>query len=211
MQSSEDDEVYTRPKRARFVNIILCDDMHFNIMACMFDKAREGAAWLHDWARCPSGSATGGCCWKWCFRYRQYQQRVMALRVSSITCISSMRAEKAEHDINCVEGSYIIGSQYPIPRVGKLCWDATYYPHQIGRYLNHAQHPNAELTSPVFARKKWRIGFMATRDIGVGEEVVWDYIERREVWSGCRLVKGTVRQKGEKQTSSDHRTMLSSK
>ena len=59
--------------------------------------------------------------------------------------------------------------------------------------MNHAQHVNAEVTRPVFARGKWRIGFMAVRDIDFGDEVVWDYGVRGEVWSGCRLVQGVVR------------------
>ena len=33
---------------------------------------------------------------------------------------------------------------------------------------------------------------MAVRDIEVGDEVVWDYQVRGEVWSGCRLVDGRV-------------------
>ena len=61
---------------------------------------------------------------------------------------------------------------YSIPGVGKLCWDATRWFHQIGRYINHAQCPNAELTAPVYARGKWRIWFMAVRDIAVGDEVL---------------------------------------
>ena len=94
-----------------------------------------------------------------------------------------------EYDVNG-EGSYVIETSYAIPGVGKLCFDATRRYHQIGRYLNHAQHPNAELTTPVFARGKLRIGFVAVRDIEVGDEVVWDYEVRGEVWSGCRLVGG---------------------
>ena len=96
-----------------------------------------------------------------------------------------------EYDLNN-EGSYVVETSYAIPGVGKLCWDATRRYHQIGRYLNHAQRPNTELTAPVFARGKWRIGYMAVRDIEVGDEVVWDYQVRGEVWSGCRLVGGTV-------------------
>ena len=106
----------------------------------------------------------------------------------------SQRAEhEAVYDTNGIEGSYIVESQYPIPGIGRLCWDATYYYHQTGRYMNHAQHGNAEVTKPVFVRGKWRIGFMAVRDIHVGDEVVWDYGVRGEVWSGCRLVQGVVR------------------
>ena len=106
--------------------------------------------------------------------------------------LSERPKHEAEYDLNG-EGSYIVESTYAIPGVGRLCWDATRRLHQIGRYLNHAQCPNAELTRPFFVREKWRIGFMAVRDIMPGDEVVWDYKVRGEEWSGCRLVKGVVR------------------
>ena len=35
--------------------------------------------------------------------------------------------------------------------------------------------------------------FLACRDIGVGDEVVWDYGVRGEDWSGCQLVGGVVK------------------
>lgn len=31
--------------------------------------------------------------------------------------------------------------------------------------MNHALHPNATLTSPLYVRGKWRIGFLATTNI----------------------------------------------
>ena len=96
------------------------------------------------------------------------------------------RQHEEEYDLNG-EGSYIVETTYPIQGVGKLCWDATRRYHQIGRYLNHAQHPNAELTALVYATGKWRIGFTVVRDISVGDEVVWDYQVRE---SFCRLVEG---------------------
>ena len=33
---------------------------------------------------------------------------------------------------------------------------------------------------------------MECRDIAEGDEVVWDYGVRDQVWSGCRLVEGVV-------------------
>ena len=91
------------------------------------------------------------------------------------------------------EGCYIVESAYAVPNVGKLCWDATRCYNQIGRYMNHAQHSNAEMTQPVYVRGKWRIGFTAIRDIEAGDEVVWDYKIRDEEWTACRLVGGVVR------------------
>ena len=96
------------------------------------------------------------------------------------------------YDLNG-EGSYIVESSYAVPKQGRMCWDATRRYNQIGRYLNHAQKPNAKLTQPYNVRGKWRIGFVAVRDIRAGDEVVWDYGVRGELWSGFRLVKGVVR------------------
>jgi len=95
------------------------------------------------------------------------------------------------------EGSYIVESSYAVPGIGRMCWDATRYYHQLGRYINHAQKPNAAITPPHWARGKWRIGFVAVREIKEGDEVVWDYGIRGEEWSGCRLVDGVV-MKGKK-------------
>ena len=90
------------------------------------------------------------------------------------------------------EGCYIVDLAYPVPGAGLLSFDATRKFHQFGRYLNHAQKPNAVLTQPYYVRGKWRIGFLAARDIAPGDEVVWDYQVRGEVWSSCRLVEGRV-------------------
>ena len=92
------------------------------------------------------------------------------------------------------EGVYVVESSHPVGGGTRLCWDATRCLHQTGRYLNHAQQANAGLTSPVFIRKKWRIGFVACKEIREGDEVVWDYGVRGEMeWGRCRLVDGAVR------------------
>lgn len=62
--------------------------------------------------------------------------------------------------------------------------------------MNHALHPNATLTSPLYVRGKWRIGFLATTNIKAGDEVVWDYGVREEEWTKSRLVDGVVRVPG---------------
>ena len=78
------------------------------------------------------------------------------------------------------EGVYIVQSSHP---VGGGTRDATHCLHQTGRYMNHAQQANARLTSPIFIRKKWRIGFVAAKDIREWDEVVWDYGVRGN-WNG---------------------------
>lgn len=104
---------------------------------------------------------------------------------------SKMQQHIDEYNKN-EEGCYIITSKHPVGYLTKLCWNATRHFHQIGRYINHAQNPNALLTQPLHVRGKWRVGFLAARDINVGDEVVWDYRVRGEVWSKCRLVDGVV-------------------
>ena len=104
---------------------------------------------------------------------------------------SEKSAIEREYDLNN-EGSYIIETKYPVPGIGHMCWDATRKCNQLGRYLNHAQRPNAKVTRPFQVRGKSCIGFVACRDIDEGDEVVWDYGMRDQVWSGCRLVKGVV-------------------
>lgn len=55
--------------------------------------------------------------------------------------------------------------------------------------MNHAQQGNAKLTSPMYVRGKWRIGFISIRNIEEGDEVVWNYGVRGEMeWGRCRLV-----------------------
>ena len=67
------------------------------------------------------------------------------------------------------EESYIIASKHPVGGETRLCWDATQYFHQLGRYINHGKNFNATTTAPHFARGKWRICFVVVRDIKVGE------------------------------------------
>ena len=97
-----------------------------------------------------------------------------------------------EYDKN-KEGCYIVSSKYPVGDSRRLCWDATRHLNQYGRYMNHAQQPNAHITSPSYVRGKWRVGFVAAKDIEEGDEEVWDYGVRKEAqWGRSRLVKGVV-------------------
>ena len=90
------------------------------------------------------------------------------------------------------EGCYVVTSQHPVGGTTRLCWDATRRYHQLGRYLNHALRSNATLTSPVYARGKWRVGFVATMTISSGDEVVWDYGVRDEEWATTLLKDGIL-------------------
>ena len=100
------------------------------------------------------------------------------------------QVEKQYDDNN--EGCYIVESMYPVSGKLILCFDATRRFHQLGRYMNHARNPNAAITPPRKVRGKWRVGFLAIRDINPGDEVVWDYKIGGQHWSGCRLVGGSV-------------------
>lgn len=62
--------------------------------------------------------------------------------------------------------------------------------------MNHALHPYTILTSPLYVRGKWLVGFLAATNIKAGDEVVWDYGVRGEEWAGSGLVDGVVRVAG---------------
>ena len=83
-----------------------------------------------------------------------------------------------EYELND-EGSYLLETQYG----RKLVFDATRSFHQLGRYINHSStHHNCRYWRPLFVRGKWRVGFLATRDIDDGEELCYDYGVRGLTW-----------------------------
>ena len=197
IQSSDEEEGVVQPKRVKsvpcisfrfqqFINIIL-------ICRCLTDdeKVMQGLTTGHD---APLEVWEGGICGRGVFATGEINKGSWLCEYKT-TCIFPL-AEKsvveAEYDANG-EGSYIIDSSFSFPQEGHLCFDATRKYDQLGRYLNHAQRPNAKLSRPFNVRGKWRVGFLACRDIGVGDEVVWDYGVRGGDWSGCRLVGGVVR------------------
>ena len=106
-----------------------------------------------------------------------------------------------EKDCIIVERSYAILGQ------GCMCWDATSRYNQIGRYLIHVQKLNTKLSRPYHVWGKWRIEFVAVRDIEAGDEVMWDYRMRGQEWSVCRLLKGVVRG-GNQNTNQDEEVNL---
>lgn len=58
----------------------------------------------------------------------------------------------------------------------KLCLDATMN-HSWGKYINHApdRYQNVKLHRPLLISGKWRVAFLAVRDISAGEELFLDY------------------------------------
>ena len=101
-----------------------------------------------------------------------------------------------EYEVNR-EGSYIIDM------VGKpsLCFDATRVfgvgRDNYGRYINHAKRGvNCRPYPPLFIRGKYRVGFIALKDIQEGDELFWDYGCRGEEWMETMVEEGKVVNRG---------------
>ena len=108
--------------------------------------------------------------------------------------------EKEKHDKvhECNDGGcYVVETFYSIPKIGKLCFDATERFHHPGRYINHVgRGGNLRFSRPFLIRGKWRIGFIAIRDIRIGEELCYDYLDRdrEQRWlKEGQIVDGRVR------------------
>ena len=87
------------------------------------------------------------------------------------------REEKARHEEEYAcnqEACMILEVQ---TAEGWMCLDATRRFGTLGRLMNHAPRTSATV-KPFKALKvngKWRVAFLATRDIEKGEELTWDY------------------------------------
>ena len=128
-------------------------------------KARKDLAQPHDWTRCPIGCQQRGYSWKgifcWC-SHREAHHGFVNTKPHKHTHLPSVPSTKL--CILMVSKAHTlwnlsIQSKALAGCIGMLCTTTI----QTGRYMNHAQHVNAEVTRPVFARGKWRIGFMAVR------------------------------------------------
>ena len=84
------------------------------------------------------------------------------------------------------EGSFTVQTAYPIPDVGRLCFDATRRYRDVGRLINHSPHPNLSISQPIHLRGKWRLGLMAIRDIAPDTEITFDYGVREMKWMRSR-------------------------
>lgn len=95
---------------------------------------------------------------------------------------SQKQKYEEEYDMNG-EGSYILEVQVESKW---LCFDATWRFDGIGRLINHAPSKlaNCKPVQPLFVRGKYRIAFLTTRDVALGEELVYDY--------GCGMQEGWV-------------------
>ena len=104
--------------------------------------------------------------------------------------------EKDQHHATNTRGMYIMETAFKVdPASGRLCFDATNRLHHPGRYINHVTRGlNLKPSSPQYIRGKWRVGFLALRDIDDGEEMCYDYgLRTDEVWTRKgRLVDGKV-------------------
>ena len=118
---------------------------------------------------------------------------VAEYKTASVYPSSERRRREEQHDLN-EAGSYVIDTAYSTPTSKKLCFDATERYHHPGRYINHAARGfNLKLKGPYSIRRKWRIGFVAVRDVEAGEELCFDYGLRSEAWMRKgRLVDGRV-------------------
>ena len=91
--------------------------------------------------------------------------------------ISYPLKEKKRHDEEYAineEGCFIMEVQLPADQ-GWLCLDATRNYESWGRYINHSAKPNLKKHAPLFVDGKWRVAFLALRDILKGEELSYDY------------------------------------
>jgi hypothetical protein len=84
------------------------------------------------------------------------------------------RASKDREYAGNHEGCYILEAQLP---KGWICLDATRNINSWGRYFNHApvSSANLKMHAPLNVNGKWRVAFMAIRDIKKGEELLYDY------------------------------------
>ena len=93
-------------------------------------------------------------------------------------------------------GMYIMETALEVERgSGRLCFDATDRLHHPGHYINHmTRGANVKPANPQYIRGKWRVFFLALRDVEEGEELCYDYgLRMEEVWTRKgRLVDGKV-------------------
>lgn len=87
-------------------------------------------------------------------------------------------AKEEEYSLNS-EGCYILDAQLPQGK-GWICLDATRNVNCWSRYINHSIKPNLKLFRPLMIRGKWRVGFVATRDIKEGEALSYDYGQQKK-------------------------------
>ena len=190
--SAEDDHTYERPKRVKWVSVFVYKTN--SIMPCRcLTKQEIVAESLSTGKDAPLEVRDGGCAGRGLFATaRILKGQWLCEYKGQVYPLGEKQKHIEEYEKNG-EGSYIVSSKHPVGGGTRLCWDATRYVHQYGRYINHALQPNAALTHPCHITGKWRIGFLAIMDVEEGHEIVWDYGVGKEVgWGRSRLVDGVV-------------------
>ena len=83
------------------------------------------------------------------------------------------KARELEYTEN-EEGCFILEVQ---TKEGWICIDPTRRPLCPGRLMNHSPSSHATLVPfrPLKINGKWRVGFVAARDLAPGDELTWDY------------------------------------
>ena len=129
----------------------------------------------------------------------QKGQYVCEYRTWKVYPVGTQEEDKysTEYELND-EGSFVIYTAYPTSHLGeRLCFDATRRSKDMGRLINHSTKGNIKLGKPLHLRGKWRIGFVAIRDIEIGEELTYDYGVRGEEWmSGRKRAMALVGESG---------------
>ena len=83
---------------------------------------------------------------------------------------SQREAAEAEYAAND-EGCYLMDVQTD---AGWVIFYGTRRPNQYGRYINHGIQANCKPMAFI-VRGRRRVGFITTRDVSQGEELVWNY------------------------------------
>ena len=106
-------------------------------------------------------------------------------------CYKAREKKSREKEyVTNTEGCYILEVQLPDGK-GWLCLDATRNMSCWGRYINHSATPNLKMWKPLLMRGKWRVGFLAMRDIQKGEELTYNYGKQKNPpdWMNKNLLK----------------------
>lgn len=86
-------------------------------------------------------------------------------------------SKEAEYSVNG-EGCYILEAQLP-KNQGWICLDATRNLNCWARYINHSSNPNLKLYRPLMIKGKWRVGFIAVKNIERGDNLYYDYGQQK--------------------------------
>lgn len=109
---------------------------------------------------------------------RSFKKKEFVLEfVGDIIDITTANKRETEYSEDERNGSYMFYFKY---KDKNYCIDGTFESGRLGRLLNHScKHPNL-IAKVITVKKQPRLIFVAFRDIGEGEELLFDYGERDE-------------------------------